>query len=206
MRFTERLVETPEGHSLVLEISPDRNVLLGRERLEELRQTTAQGEIDREIIREVERYDGRVAALMLRCRDEAGQVSWGFDDELDDDECRELGYLLIKSQVPTYRRFVESGVQGHFVVELGPRETRALNTGKMRRVSELGRLLHELTHDDPQAMVLMFQAWLLQNFMYRLHLTAEEALEIFLPRSLPILEGGRGLVDRMLAALPADEG
>jgi hypothetical protein len=205
MRFTERLVETPEGHSLVLEITPDRNVRVGRERLAELRRATTQGEIDREIIREVERYQGRVAALMLRCRDEAGQVSWGFDDELDDDECLELGYLLIRSQVPTYRRFVESGVQGHFVVELGPRETRALNTGKMQRVAELGERLQRLPHDDPQGMVLMFQAWLLQNFMYRLHLTAAETLETFLPRSLPILEGGRGLVQRMLAALPADE-
>lgn len=206
MRFIERRVETPEGHSLVLEVTPDRNVRVGRERLEELRLTTAQGGIDKEIIREVMRYDGRVAALMLRCCDEAGQVSWGFDDALDDDECLELGYLLIKSQVPTYRRFVESGVQGHFVVELGQRETRALNTGKMQRVAELGRQLQRLPHDDPRAMVLMFQIWLLQNFMYRLHLTAAEALETFLPRSLPILEGGRGLVERMLAALPADEG
>lgn len=205
MRFTERRVETPEGHSLVLEVAPDRNVRIGRVRLEELRRTTAQGEIDKEIIREVERYEGRVAALMLRCRDEDGQVSWGFDDELGDDECLELGYLLIKSQLPTYRRFVENGVQGHFVVELGPRETRALNTGKMQRVAELGEQLQRLTQDESRAMVLMFQAWLLQNFMYRLHLSAEETLETFLPRSLPILEGGRGLVERMLAALPADE-
>jgi len=205
MRFTERRIETPDGLSLVLVVTPDRDVRVDRARLEELRATGAQGTIDKEIIAEVERRKGKVAALMLRCRDREGRVSWGFDDELGEDECLELGYLLIKSQVATYRRFVENGVQGHFVVELGERETRALNTGKMRLVGELGEQLERLAEDDPRAAILMFHIWLLQNFMFRLHLTADETLETFLPRSLPILEGGRRLVERMLAALPAGE-
>jgi hypothetical protein len=205
MKFDEHMIETPEGGSLVLVVTPDRDLRVGRERLVELRATNAQGTIDKEIIQEVEIRKGRVAALMLRCRDEEGRVSWGFDEELDDEECYELGYLLIKSQVATYRRFVENGVQGHFVVELGERETRGLNTGKMRLVNELGNRLQQMANDDPRAIVPMFHTWLLQNFMYRLHLTAEETLETFLPRSLPILEGGRRLVRQMLAAIPADE-
>ncbi|MBW2278876.1 MAG: hypothetical protein JRF63_15390 [Deltaproteobacteria bacterium] len=205
MKFTEHKIETPEGHSLVLMVTPDQNVRVDRARLEELRDIGAQGSIDKEIVWEVERHKGEVAALMLRCRDEDGQVSWGFTDDLSDEECQELGYLLVKSQVTTYRSLVENGVQGHFVVELGERETRALNTGKMRRVGELGQILQRLDSDDPRAMVPMFQTWLLQNFMYRLHLTADETLETFLPRSLPILEGGRRLVKRMLDGLPAGE-
>jgi hypothetical protein len=205
MKFAEQTIETPEGSSLLLVATPDENVSVGRERLAELRASTTQGEIDKQIIWEIEQRKGRVRALMLRCRNDDGAVTWGFDESLREDEALELGYLLIKSQVPTYRSFVENGVQGHFVVELGDREARALNIGKMQLVAELSDQLERLPKDDPRASVLLFHTWLLQNFMYRLHLDASETIDIFLPRSLPILEGGRKAVELMLAGLPDED-
>ncbi|MCP4602961.1 MAG: hypothetical protein GY847_21005 [Proteobacteria bacterium] len=201
MEFFEHQIETPEGHSLVLVTTPDTTINVGRDRLEELREAAVPGWIDQKICEGVLGHKGRVRAVILRGRDQTGTSRWKFDKALNESEVAELGYLLVKSQVITYRRLVESGVQVHFITELDDKEIKSMNDGKSRLLEELRE---EFEEKNEHTALIAFQMWLLENFMYFPYITAEQALDDLLPEILPIAEGGRHVVEQMLAVLPPD--
>ncbi len=205
MRFSDHRIETMEGLSDVLVATPKTDLIVGRTQLEKLRKATVPRRIDEEIHRQLLIRGGRVRALILRGRDDEGNVRWRFDKDLSPAEIAELGYLLVKSQVVLYRCFAEVGVRVHFIVEVDEQVTHALNKGKDRLLNELKRELEVLDEESPKNNLFSFRVWLLENFMYFPYVTADEAIEGLLPETLPILEGGQRVVQKMLDYLPPHE-
>ncbi len=200
--FHECRVETRLGPRPALVVTPATTVVIDRQRLFALRHDPAESAIDQALLREVRAREGRARVLLYRGRNDDGSATWGFDDELTDAEARELGYFLIKSQVPSYRHLIARGVLVLMHVDLGFREVDALRQGTAAVLAELERRSnpnHNL--ESAAAAVIRADIWILKHLTFFFSLGLAKAVEETLPGVLPMLEQReahvRGLVDKL---------
>lgn len=122
----------------MLVVEPRSPVLVGRARLDRLRETAdGSGAIDDQMIREVKIH---APDILVFSRGADGSL-WRFDHELSDAEYDELGFHLVRTQLPTWRRFALSGVVSYLHVGWSTREVLALENGKRRLLPELSDAL-----------------------------------------------------------------
>jgi hypothetical protein len=85
----------------------------------------------------VEDAGGDVRLVIFRGQNDAGDASWGFDPGLDPSLDHELGYWLVKTQLPTYRALAKQGVIMLTHIELDAREVEAFRSGTARLLEEV---------------------------------------------------------------------
>lgn len=164
MRISQTWIESDAGRREAIVMTPDAHQRVGRDRLEALRQAPEVSDLDREIlakVRALPRAD-RVAVFRGKPRDAGG--SWGFADDLSEDERTELGYLLVRAELPTYRRLVAAGVFAIVHVEWGADEAPAYQQGTTRLLKELeAKSIGEVEGDPEDVAVSTADRFILRH-------------------------------------------
>ena len=201
--FQETQITSRAGVHTALVVSPQRAMPWGRARLEQMREAASASALDRQILDAVRTRNGRVKVLCIRGCNDDDSGHWRFDADLSDAETEDLGYLLVRSQVPTYRRLLACGVFALIHAEWGPREAIAFRHGSERLRDELrlGQSSRaKLALDvDPVATI---DRWMLQHLTFFLTLAASKVLSEFLPEKLPLLAPRIPRIAPMVEALP----
>ncbi len=167
VRLSEHRFATDAGERTALLITPTTHVRVGRERLQQLREAHPGSAIDREIIEALRSHDHEDALVVFRGRDPDGQGSWGFAEDLSDEEAMELGYHLVLDQLPCYQRLVRAGVFALIHVEWGARETNAYRQGTERALEELDdEAVPEVTSDTATIERLRADRYILRNLTH----------------------------------------
>lgn len=200
--FFERTIDTRNGSRLALVMSPQTHIVVHAERIATLRSDGSPGPIDREVLRQIRMRRGRVSVLALRGA--AGGGSYRFDPALDAAQVRDLGYLLVKSQLQTYRRLLAAGVLVHFHVDWGGVETDAFRAGSAWLVDELTAQTTNGTLSDGRLALCKLDCWMLRHLQFYLTLGLERTLRDVLPGKLPLLELRLPHVREMLARVPPE--
>jgi hypothetical protein len=190
--FTEATLDTKDGPRVALIVTPSP-VVVGRARLEALRKSTAPGALDREIIEEVRKRQGRVKALVIRFAD------WRVDPSLDVHDREELGLLLTRSQLSTYRRFLSAGIVVVVHGELGPVETEVFRRGAEHVIADIES--SPARRDDDRALqrVDLFD---LKHLCFFFSLSIDRLLTKVLPTQLELFETRAERIRDMLDAVP----
>jgi hypothetical protein len=201
--FKEARIESRVGTRFAIVVSPMRPMLWGHARLEQLRQATGASTVDRQIFEAVKQRGARVTVLCIRGKNDDVSGHWRLEDDLDDGDAEELGYLLVRSQLATYRRLVAHGIIALIHSDWGPREATAFRRGSERLRSEL-RLAQASREKlalevDPVAAL---DRWMLQHLTFFLTLSTTKVLDDFLPEKLPLLVPRVPRIAALLAALP----
>jgi hypothetical protein len=190
--FDEATIETKDGPRLALIVTP-APVVVGRARLEALRKSTAAGALDREIIDEVRKRAGRVKALVIRFAD------WRVDPSLDVHEREELGLLLTRSQLSTYRRFLSAGVVVVVHGELGPVETEVFRRGAEHVIADLESSPAKREEERALQRVDLFD---LKHLCFFFSLSIDRLSREILPPQLKLFETRAERIRDMLDAVP----
>jgi len=164
MRLSEHRLQAASGERVALVVTPAGELRIGRDRLKALRMTHEGGDTDREILENVRAHAGEDRIVVFRGRAPDGRGSWGFAADLDDDERAELGYHLVASEVPTYRRLVAAGVFALIHVEWGAAEVQAYRAGTERLLDELeASSVPEVEADPAQVAVSTIDRYILRH-------------------------------------------
>lgn len=145
-------------------IVPLGDVRVGHERLDEPRtQPPAVSDTDREILRAMRTGPpSTVSVFCAQAPDDVG--SWGFHDQLGDEEVDRLAERVVEAQMPTLRAMFLAGHCMHVRIGMGAREQVAI-----RRAQAIfrKRLEHELgTRSGPERELAELDVWLLRNFIF----------------------------------------
>jgi hypothetical protein len=135
------------------------------------------GSIDHAILNAVRDRSGTVQLVVFRGRNDAGTATWGFDPGLDPGLDVDLGYWLVRTQLPTYRALTKLGINLLTHIELGPREVVAFKEGTRRLLEEVVAV-REAGEAAPDADR---DVWILSN----LTTFFEDALEPMMNEILP---------------------
>lgn len=193
MRVEE--IEIDERGALVFTMT--QHVRLGMDRLEALRALRDGSELDDSIQRAVATAARPVEMLILRGESDDGSGSWRFDEALDTQDCEELGYHLLRAQMPMYRELASQGVHLCVKVEWGPREMGGLDEGRRRLLREIEQAADAPSLSSAERARHEVDAWILRTFSYWL-LSSLEDSRAFLARSLERAAARRVQVERLL--------
>jgi len=195
LQIDERTLLTSRGPRVALMLWPSAPITLGAARLAELRTDLKRATVDQQIVREIKRRRGRVQMLIFRGVGPNG-AAWRFDPALSDDDAEELGYLLTKSQLPTWRRLAVSGVHLHLHTDWGVRESGTCRRGAVR-------LRHELTTGTPGATA-RFDAYMLSYLSLFYSADLDHVLRDLLPNQLGLVEQRAARIHELIADLGRD--
>lgn len=193
-------IETRRGPRKAMVVTPTEHVRVGRERLENPR-GREMSDVDRQLLEQMQRREGRVTAVIFRGRDDHGAGSWGFDPSLDAHESDALALELLRGMVLVYRSFVESGVCVHAHADWGPAEARAFRVANASLVGELGEQLARGGLRPVQRREAEVELWTLRNLTFFFTLGYRTLVRSVLPEKLPMLEQR---TDRLRARVNAD--
>lgn len=184
MDLRVEVIETRRGPREALIVTPDREVVVGRDRLSALRGAarrgaTEPGAIDETILHQARRHPD-AHFLIFRAKDDDGACRYRFDEGLDDAEARELAALMVRSQMTTYRELVGAGMHLLLHAELGFREVELFRSESRAALADL-----EAGGGDPGAAL---DAWILQHLTYFFAISYAKLVSETLPSLLPLLE------------------
>lgn len=157
--------------------APEERVILGAERLEQLRQRAGPSELDEQILRAVEQAPD-VKILVFRSGLPGEEAFWRFDPSLGAEDLLELAYLMLKSQLELCRDLVELGVVAMVHAELRAYEREAL-------AEAVDRLLEENDSAHPYARL---DRRILVDLYTFLTVPAQRVLTRVLPTAMSSLE------------------
>jgi len=155
-------------------------MIVGRDRLQSLREQVSLSETDLEIIEQTRQW-APLHAFVFRGHNDDGSGYWRLDEELDASEASELCALMFRSHLPLKRALLEAGSLDNIYIEWRPRETTAFESG-LRRLRET--LRHELTAavpDSPQARLLRLDLWLSDRISLFSAANLDDVLQSLLP-------------------------
>ncbi len=169
-------------------------MMVGKGRLEKMRTSLAQSEVDEQLVEDVKRTATEDSPIMVfRCQSERG--SWGLDPSLEVREQYELGKLLIQSQVANYHAFADAGVALCIHVGLTVDDMRAMRFGGKETISTL-----DLTQPYDR-----LTDWLLRHHVFFFSNAFERFLVQTLPDLVPMLELRRERLSTLIAQSRSSE-
>lgn len=200
LQFTKHSIHTRLGVRVVHVCAPSEHILVGKARLEELRAGAASS-VDQEIVDHARAGDEE-QLFVFRGRNDDGSGSWGFDGSLDDEEKAEVGLLLVKSQLSTYRQMVAAGVFALIHADWPKDAVAAYEDGTADLLAELEQSsIREVAAVRSQTARDMIDRWILSQMTFFYTLPFEQVVREVLRQQLPLLEQGipsvRALLERL---------
>ena len=179
-------------------ITPKRPMVLGRDRIKQLRGPTSLNRVDRWLLEQAARRKGRNRVILFRACNRQGERVWQFDPSLTDAELEEAGYLLTCALLPFHRRLLHSGVVLMVHTDWGLRECYAMRHGVRRLGDEL-----RASAAGVEAEVRQADRWLLGNMLLHVALSLDHVAQKLLPLHLGMLERRWSQLQTLLGQLPA---
>ena len=180
MEIRPERVMTHRGERVALVARPTTHVRVGMDRLEELRASLDAGRIDSEILAAA-RAASDPFFLIFRGSDPDGGGSYAFEETLDDESADELAFLLVRSQLYTYRRLVAAGVMVLMHVDLEVRDVTCFRDAT-------ARLRDELVARDASSPLEQLDVWILSHLTFFFSVSYERVLRDTIPAMMPMIE------------------
>ncbi len=190
MNTVYRTLATANGPRRALVVSADTDELVGRRTLAELRSGARLGG-HAEVIAHVAQSPESIHLVILRARGADGSGTFRMARDLDDAELDEVGYLMAKAQLATWRDLAEHGVLAFSRVELRVWELAALRSGTARLLAELDAKRHDA--DRTRAARAQADHATIGRGLLNFGVGLETALTELLPLRLEQLEHDRGV-------------
>jgi hypothetical protein len=197
LAFSEREFPTRNGPRIALVAAPRRRIRLGRPRLDALRAGDYESPINDKLLVALDHVERPVHVIVFRAGGVTGQA-WAFEDSLTDEECVELGYFLIRSQLQLYVEAARRGVLTVIGVEFGPRELAAYERGTDRLADQLEREIAE----GADSSIGRFNLWLIDHIGLWTPLPLEQFLAERAPEAAATAERHQRQIRRLLDELP----
>lgn len=185
MNTVYRTLVTANGPRRALVVSADVDELVGRKTLAELRSGARLGS-HADVISHIAANPEPTHVVILRARGADGSGTFRMARDLDDGELEEVGYLMAKAQLATWRDLAEHGVLAFSRVELRVWELAALRSGTARLMAELDAKKHDA--DGARASRARDDHWTLGRGLLNFGVGLETALTELLPMRLEQLE------------------
>jgi hypothetical protein len=178
-------------------ITPRKQMVLGRDRIQRLKGPTSLNKVDRWLIAQAEARRGRARVVLFRACNTLNERVWQFDPSLSDAELEEAGYLLTCALVPFHRRLLAVGIVLMVHTDWGVRECYAMRHGVRAREKEL---LSKI--EGAPSLVNQVDAWVLNNMLLHVALSLKHVTERLLPMHLGMVERRWAQVLPLLGRLP----
>lgn len=185
-----RTLSTANGPRRALVVAPESDELVGRQTLDALREGARPTYHDA-LVEAVAKEPEPTHLVILRARGADGSGSFRLARDLDDAELEELGYLLAKAQLATWRELATFGVLAFSRVELRVWELAALRSGTARLMAELETRKNDA--DRARAARARDDHWTLGRALLNFGVGLDTALTELLPMRLEQIERERPL-------------
>lgn len=198
LAFEQIPIQTKNGPRTVLVVTPRVHLLLGQERLAQLRGDTRPGALDDTLYLRVKSLAAPPSVVVFRARSDDGTGSWGFDPQLPDTQARELAKRLARTHVESHRRLFAAGVLAVVHTDYGPREAELFRTAE----GELAQEEEERAKNETGTASALAQLniWTLRTLSFTYTLRAQKVIADLLPSTIAMLEQTAPMVKEMLAA------
>ncbi len=145
VELERREIAGRDGPRFALVVHPRTRIRLGFDRVQMLEVTNGDASVDLEIVAMVDGVRTPGAVLVFRGRSDDGRGSWGLDERASDASAADLGYRLMRAQLPTFRRLLGLGIVGIVHTDITSRDATAMTGGAARLAGELvaGGAAHE---------------------------------------------------------------
>ncbi len=183
--FSDHTLQTRKGPRNALVIAPTGPRVVDRARLERLRASSGQSEIEDAIIARIEAAAEPYALVVFRGCSEDGAGTWGYAPDLSEDEVQELSRLLIVSHLPTHRCMLRHGVYVMVHTDIAPCEAEALRRASQDLYEERSRGLQSSAAGSASADS---DLWIFRHMNFYLALSFDKAMSSVLPDKLPLIE------------------
>lgn len=196
LQLTEIGIETRSGPRGVLAVLPTAPVVIGAERLAQLREGSTESPVDALIIGRCKAAKDKISAVIFQASDDDGRELWRFGDGMSDDEDVELARLMLHSHILLFREVEPFGVCLLFGVGFGGRERRAYERAADELSDSLSWQIQRLEPRD--AAGLRLEHWLIDRQARWSGISLASCLDKQLPTALVAAERQHALYRRML--------
>ncbi len=186
----------------VLVTSPTEDIVLGRERLDQLRTVVGPSAIDQEIVAQAKVSPPGTRISILAANDDETQREWRFCPSLQPGDVAELCDLLIRSQLWVYRRLLAIGFCMHVRVDLHSREQVGLRNARDRLLRDPAGAKRAATTADESYPEL--DLWIVRNFLYYFALPLDKVMGPFLSENVGTIDRRMERARRQRQHLPAE--
>ena len=183
--FFDQTLQTRKGPRNALVIEPNGPRVVDRARLERLRASIGQSQIEDAIIARIEAAAEPYALVVFRGRSEDGAGTWGYAPDLSEDEVQELSRLLIVSHLPTHRCMLRHGVYVMVHTDIALREAEALRQASQELYEERCRSLESSAFGSARGDM---DLWIYRHMNFYMTLSFDKAMSSVLPDKLPLIE------------------
>lgn len=185
LAFADIELSAPGGTWGVLVVTPTEHVRVGRVRLDELRAKDELGPLDASMMQAAEERRGRASIVVFRGRDDEGQGSWGFADDLDESGRAEAATLMLRSHLVIYRALRDADYELVLHTELGGPEVTA-----MREAVDIHSawLRSRPVFDDEERARIDTDLWILRHLVFHFEIGFSRLVESVLPEKIAMLE------------------
>jgi hypothetical protein len=200
LTFDDEIVVTKGGRHPVLVVTPREVLTVGHTRMAKLRERSTPSALDQEILRQVRRRSGRIQMLMLRGQSDDRTGLWQIDPALSEAEAWELGYFLVRSQLPAHRRLLSAGVVAFLHVHFASRDVEAMRRGVDRLMAEMQA---EPDLGDATSAIRKVDLWVLRHLSFYFSLSSAQVLHDVLPSKALLFESRIPRIRELLLTLPS---
>jgi len=192
VHFSERAIVTPAGPRVGLVITPLEPIVFDRVRLTKLRMDPAPSELDLQVRREVLERRGHIHFALFRGKTDDGRGLCTVSEHLGTDELEELGCLLMRQQIVTYRYLARAGACVHVRTEWDDRASDMFAVGTDRLIDDIVRRSNPPTPTDE------LDLWCLKHFTFTFALSFERVMKEVLPEKFTLLERRSTRIKKLL--------
>ena len=198
--FRDALIQTRKGQRRALTVTPSRAFVLGRPRLESLRNGETSNLIEEAIVAKVRASTKRYDLFVFRACDHDGEARYRLDESLPPNESEELARRLLLSNLRCWRRLLDLEIPLILHTGMGPDRqpfSRAASaiTGKPDAFS----LNHWGDDAEPKRRYGLDDRdlWLLRHVVFFFGQPYRTIAKQVLPEMLPMLDARREKLERL---------
>lgn len=194
LEYTSTRVEVDGTEYGVIEVRPTKPLVLGRDRLDQIRAGDSNSQVDRSMLEICSSWDPPADAVVFIANPGEGR-SWGYADDLSHAEGEELGRAMVEGQLALYRGLVHAGIYSLTGIALQDREYEAFSRGTEEVADRIERRLPDASEEE--ATIMRLDLWLLDHLALWTTLSRDRFFAGRLPETLSLIARRRRQLDMM---------
>ncbi|MEM7158707.1 MAG: hypothetical protein AAF799_38050 [Myxococcota bacterium] len=204
MKIEPRVVDTSTGKRAVLVVTPVEHIVVGRDRLQALRERVAASQVDEELLA-VARANPDLHGFVMLGTSPDGRGTWRFDDALDDAQRRELAILMIRAHMPFKRLMFLAGCHDSLYVDWREADVQTMTRAASRLRAELHAEAADTPVDTIEGKRVRLDRWIVERLTFYQGVSLESVLHQVLPKRIERRDQRRPLVEELLGHYPKEE-
>ena len=195
--FETMHLSTSRGERTAMLITPRERMVITPALLESPPRDEGRTERDSDILQYARGLSERVHLAIFRGRDDDGEGSWGFAEDVDETTGTALALAMLPGHLQVWRGMLQMGVCLFLHVDWEPREAVAFGNATDALV---GRLDAEVAAGQDVDRATL-DLWILKNLTFYTSLSLVKVVDGFLPEKLSLMESRMDRIHKMALEL-----